>query len=520
MSKEDKHIDQLFRDKLSSTEFDIPDAFLDDLNARLDALPTTENKRKKGFFFWLGGIIGIALLIIGSIIWFVPSNSTSHITTIQVSTNSENLNQTQKQTIENTKKEGEQSSTSTHGTLAGEKSSTDKNNETENINSTEKTQTDNKKQNDSSIESTTTKSPLKNNRDTQQTNTIESTKTKNNPTKENATKKHKNSSVSTTNDEHKKNNTEETKNNNTTNKETKAEAQQQKEPALFSDTSMLLEDTIKKIRYIDSVVVRDSVVIVYDTIKVIDSSAIQQKQKRNKKKENKTSNNGLRIEAQGLFGIYNTKAVQSPKPLLPIEQTFISHNKIITTDVGAEVNIYKNNISLTSGIKYMSWGDKYTYSVNNYKLRDTVEFVGYDTTLYIDTFNQIDTIITPIYDSITITDTLILKNTQQRKYNRLVIPLKLGYTFNFGSWSIIPKAGINIEINISNKNTIAFQKPAQLSRMGISYVLQMDVKRKFGDKYIYVSPVYRQTSTPLIKTDASYHVFKAIGVQFGIGFSL
>ncbi len=519
MSNEDKHIDQLFRDKLSSAEFDIPDAFLDDLNTRLDMLPTTKNKSKKVFFFWLGGIIGIALLIIGSIIWFVPSNSTSHVATTQVSTNSENLNQTQNQTIQNTSKEEVQSTPPIHNTLTNEKSSADKNNETEETKKLEKTQTVAQKQNYSSIESTTTKSPLKNNRDTKQTNTIKSTKTK-----ENATKEHKNSSVSTTNNEHTDKNTiKETKNNNISNKETKAEAeaQQQKETALISDTSKPSEDTIKKIRYIDSVVVRDSVVIIYDTIKAIDSSAIQQKQKRNKKEnKNKTSNNGLRIETQGLFGIYNTKAVQSPKPLLPIEQTFISHNIITTTDVGAEVNIYKNNIYLTSGIKYMCWGDKYTYSINNYKLRDTVEFVGYDTTIYIDTFNQIDTIITPIYDSITITDTLILKNTQQRKYNRLVIPLKLGYTFNFGLWNIIPKAGINVEINISNKNTTAFQKPARLSRMGVSYVLQMDVKRKFGDKYIYVSPVYRQTLTPLIKTDASYHVFKAIGVQFGIGFSL
>jgi hypothetical protein len=61
MIEENKHIDKLFQEKLGERTFEVPAAFLADLEGKL-AAPVVASKRIKGFWFWLSAfaMVGFA----------------------------------------------------------------------------------------------------------------------------------------------------------------------------------------------------------------------------------------------------------------------------------------------------------------------------------------------------------------------------------------------------------------------------------------------------------------------------
>src|SRR5690554_7268022 len=68
MSKEQEHIDKLIKEKISVPEFGVPpQAFLDDINARLDA------EQKKTIWFYLFTLMGIIVLAGFIALVFIPN---------------------------------------------------------------------------------------------------------------------------------------------------------------------------------------------------------------------------------------------------------------------------------------------------------------------------------------------------------------------------------------------------------------------------------------------------------------
>jgi len=59
--KNNKNIENIFNDKLNTQEFEIKDAWLNDMSEKIDALNQGEKKKKKGFYYYI--VAGLILLI-------------------------------------------------------------------------------------------------------------------------------------------------------------------------------------------------------------------------------------------------------------------------------------------------------------------------------------------------------------------------------------------------------------------------------------------------------------------------
>ena len=64
MSDKKNHIDNLFKEKLGERSFEVPAAFLADLENKLDA-PILASKRIPGFWFWLSSILVVGMATTG-----------------------------------------------------------------------------------------------------------------------------------------------------------------------------------------------------------------------------------------------------------------------------------------------------------------------------------------------------------------------------------------------------------------------------------------------------------------------
>ena len=84
MKNNDENIDNLFKEKLQNRSFEIPDAFIADLESKLPA----QKKKKKVWLWWLSSFIVLAILSFLSYIQFFNHSTPSNLTNEQVKSQS------------------------------------------------------------------------------------------------------------------------------------------------------------------------------------------------------------------------------------------------------------------------------------------------------------------------------------------------------------------------------------------------------------------------------------------------
>jgi len=526
LSLEDKNIDQLFKDKLASQNFEVPASFLSDLEGQLDAMAPTK-KKKAGFYWWFLGLIPLFLIAYISYSTFYKGELLDH-------DNNQSNNQTSKDFEKNTS--SVQLITQNNAT---KNTSIDLN--TQNIDQTNKG--DNSKtsfadslDSENNLNKINFNNPNSNNAGAnylESKNENHSTPISNKNslnTSSSGSKKNGTSNITFGNN----NNNNKPIGNNPGLKETNETGTDKSNDFstpisisspnitdsivpianVVSDSSIDLSlttqtfiDTIKKIIFVDSVVIRDSVVIVYDTITILDSSHL-----------NVTKN--FRVESQLLFGTGLVKSLGSPR--LMENSDLLSKSKIRTYDVGFDLNFYWKKASLSTGFSRYNWGDYFKYTNLKVSQHDSIIIDHYDETIIIDTnTSQIDTIYTAVMDTINIIDSTLNNNTFVAYYSRLSIPLKFGYKFDYKTWSIIPRVGINFEIR-SRKEDDGIYIPGNFTnnipkRTSLSYMMQVEIRKNFNKRYVYLSPFYRKTSTNLFDGNVGVGKYEVYGLHFGIG---
>lgn len=543
--KEDKNdIDQFFKDRLENREFDVPASFVDDLENRLD-----KNPKRPPFYlnFWFLAALLILVGGVSAIVYYsFPGQTdadTQTITQESDSTQPNDLTQnissnnddesdlTQNNDADNDSKTSDNNNTETSNDYTQD--SENKNNTPQVNNSSKSTDRDHKNP-VSSNESPTkkTKTPPQNVKKNIKTGEAKNDKTKGDQKNTNTTSSNDGSSDNKTskdidNDASKDNKT--SKNNkgleNAESSEESSEAENNTStPPSVEDTLKSYKDTIKieKVVTRDSIIFKDSIII-RDSIVIKDSLVIRDSVVTKKKSD--VSDWGYELQAYGGLGMVR-------KSIETVDSDYQNalengETNMNTPSLGFNFNVNYKKWSLSTGLGYYQTGEDISFETESVNVYDSIFIDYYDEVITYDTDSSgqsfpVDTNYYAVYDTTTISDTLIESFNNQNLYTWLTIPVSFGYEFKFGKWAFVPRVGANFSFGLSQNNGIyptinnEYQE-IQAVKFGISYMVQLEIRKEFEYFHIYLSPFYRNRFQPSVTTPNMDRKYSIFGINGGIG---
>ncbi|MEX1193234.1 MAG: hypothetical protein WEA99_14785, partial [Brumimicrobium sp.] len=520
MSNEDKHIDNLFKEKLADRSFDGPPAdFLDDLNQRLDE----KNKKRSKGWVW---IIFLNLLIVSLLI----ANTTIDFSTAK-NAKAEGKNISKEQSEVKDKSSKKENDKKTNSTSKSDRTIIDSNGKSGDL-----SQAETKSNNTQS--KLKEKKKKKNQQNTKDNFSINGTT--NNKNEENSEQKNKNSTRNDANEDtnEKKSLNESTKVPLVGSNDNKKDQDDQKESTASIDKTVdnedIQENTAKPISSLKS----------YSAIYAPEFEEIDEKIKTNDfpefpnrfseilaeektevtekspKKEDENRIYELQLQGGATKWNYNTLGTNDNY----VSQLDESGTSRWTPNFGLLFNANFNKISVGTGINYTKFKTENTFEFSEISAYDSTYLAGYNEDITYDTLgNPIDTTYTPYYDSTTVTDTTYNTNQITNQYEWIQIPLHFGYRFNLNKWAIIPRAGVNIGIGI-RKSTGQYPNEDYNNLQTLSPVkwhlnldTSMEIRRTFGNWHAFGKFNYQRNLTPTIDNALFERKFNGIGFNFGIG---
>ena len=212
------------------------------------------------------------------------------------------------------------------------------------------------------------------------------------------------------------------------------------------------------------------------------------------------------------------------------EQMIANEQSLWTASYGVKYYSSFNDFDLGIGLEMIKNGENVNYSPNsiNQFTIDSTYFVGFE----IDSiFNnnqvwEIDSI--PVYADtsyvIAINDTNSF--TGKNTYSWINIPLNFGYRFELGEYVFIPRLGVDLGfasgVNIGTyaESTGGGFVERTSTRFILSYSLQLEIRRSFKRFHVFVNPYYRSNVMPVISSDIQRRRYHSMGINAGIGFLL
>jgi hypothetical protein len=185
-----------------------------------------------------------------------------------------------------------------------------------------------------------------------------------------------------------------------------------------------------------------------------------------------------------------------------------------------------NRISIGTGVDYAKFKTENLFEFGEVSTYDSTYVAGYNPVINYDSLgNVIDTTYTPYYDSTTVTDTTYNTNIITNEYEWIQIPLHIGYRFNLNQWAIIPRVGMNIGLGI-RQSTGQYPNEAYDGLQTLTPVkwhlnlhTSLEVRREFGNWHAFGKFNYQRNLTPTIDNTLFERKFNGIGFNFGIGYS-
>jgi hypothetical protein len=548
LSKEDKNIDNFFKEKLEGRSFDGPPAdFLEDLNQRLD-------KKSRGAKKWIW-LLSLILVVVGLFVTYITINSSDVSTTeLEIQPDNEEQNITNEASFEHKSEQTLQSDKSTDSlikrrlnyadrlrdSLTGshdEKGFTSKLNneltqENKNYGKAEVSQKENDAKQTSDF-STARKDEKKKDITNLNSSGIESSYNK------------------FLNDNSKKESqTAMTDNNDKSSQQNKTLANLSNKGDHLSKTSKVSGNELDKldIRTVSNenneiipFVASDSVVFTpkFNEIKrktktkyvpeftnkwneIIDDYSSRSSMKTTPQ----TANNKGVFELQVHGGIarwnYNTLGLNDNY----INQIDLSGTPKWTTNFGLGLNANFNNISIGTGINYAKLKTDNLFELSEVNVYDSTFVAGFDEVITFDSINNsFDTTFVPYYDSITVSDTSFNAAFTSNEYEWIQIPLHIGYRFSYNKWAIIPRIGMNIGLGIRQTSG---QYPDEVfeelqsfapAKWNLNLQTSLEVRRNFGKLHAFGKLNYQRNLTNTIESDLFERRFNAIGFTAGVGYS-
>lgn len=194
-------------------------------------------------------------------------------------------------------------------------------------------------------------------------------------------------------------------------------------------------------------------------------------------------------------------------------------------NIGLKGNIFYNNLNASLGVEFYQSNEKLatpTTVLEQVGIDSTFLGFQYDTVYtdslswYIDSTEYFQ--INPIHDSVEVQQQI--KNT----YSWLSIPISFGYRFKINSWSIIPRAGLNLNFGIST-NRGSYPGPNFVSnefnavRFNLDLMIQTEIRKDFTNFHLFLTPYYRGNLTPMLKSQEFNLTRQSWGVNVGVGYT-
>lgn len=292
------------------------------------------------------------------------------------------------------------------------------------------------------------------------------------------------------------------------------------------DNISYVDDTLKKVRYIirDSVVIRDSI--------IFRDSLITKEATEDDTPGIKPNNSNKNWELQAFGGFMSVRPTVVNPFLSDTGQSIGNTPNLMTPNFGFALSMYHKNFRFGTGAEYYHFGEDFDYTtIKTTSVFDTIVF-GIDTVI-IDSLGQpwtpssslppFDTITQQTMDSTFINDTTTASSKGNNVYSRFVIPLSFGYQFNVNDWSFTPRVGLNFEFttayrkglytNALNEEILEIDQ----RKFGLSYRLQFEIRRNFERFHLYVNPYYQNNIGYVIDTPDLKRKYGGFGAQFGVG---
>ena len=284
-----------------------------------------------------------------------------------------------------------------------------------------------------------------------------------------------------------------------------------------------VDDTLRRIRYVirDSVVIRDSLVI-RDSVVYIDSSL--QNPNNTAKLTDKSKKSRFEIQAFGGFMMVRPK-IESPFDTYP-ELLKSKETALTTPNFGFALNVYLRDLCLSSGAEYYHWGEKSAFTETQTSNETTFDVNTYYQYVLDSNGQVIDSIPYTQIDTNTISVTSTKDYNIINTYSQFSIPLKFGYAFGKNKWKFIPRVGLNFEFAMARRTGIYVDQngnnPFEVTQrnFGMSYVLSTELRRDFGNCHVFVNPYFRNNINFLIESPEMNRKYGGFGTTFGIGVRL
>lgn len=435
------NIDELFNKKLNDCYFPIPDAFLDDLNKRLD---TKDNEKRRRFAYWWFSFLIIP--VVGVFLLYISSEKRSLV---------EDLGKKKSATIENIANNGIESLRSLDTNQFKRKSQQ---------NSTSRLERPFDKDEDFFINRGAS---YHKGRDV---NTV--TKSTKKTTKKNPFSDKNNSQQTTSGDYINSGLTNaDSLSNDYTNPISDLVAKELEEEGVQGS----LKDPVEIISNSKNDHEQGLIVPTADSNKII-TSIIDKNAK-----PAKTNYWELQVLGGLSFTISQTKSMN-----------FIALSNaeapILRPQLGVEAHYNMNRISFGTGLFFHQTGEKTSYEVTNTQWVDSVFVSSYDLDSTWNNETQIyDYIQVPVYDSISFQQTSKNNYNRGNYYSWITLPLNLRYRFTFGKYELLPALGI--QFHMATASNIGFYPNQSMSqfneirtnRFFISWSLQADLRRNLNN---------------------------------------
>lgn len=269
-----------------------------------------------------------------------------------------------------------------------------------------------------------------------------------------------------------------------------------------NEDSVIVRDSVV-IR--DSVVVRDSIVIrdsvvVRDSVRVLDGD-------------------GHKFELKMFGGLsrVNSRIVNQPA----IYE--INDENIISPEFGLAFNYLKNKVQMGIGLRYYQYGERTKYPILTSNSYDSTFVSYYNDTVVFDSIGNPDTLSIAVFDSTQITTSTSESTISDNYYSKIAIPLSFGYRFKYKSWTFIPQAGLNFELAVGKRmpvypnSSYTIAQEATLRKLTIAYQLQLEIRKDFSNWFVFGSPFYRGSMSTLIEDSFVERRYNAVGGVVGIG---
>ncbi|MNJ85905.1 hypothetical protein D3C87_33860 [compost metagenome] len=488
MKKDKNHIDKLFNESLNQRSFDIPEAFLEDLNKRLDM---SERKRRV-FFWWFTGLLcltGLSLIIFFSL--QSPSFSLSHSTQFTPSANNKSY-----VSINSKTRVGRTQWSIANNEIAVFDTMTAKPDHISNSSIKTKIQSAEKhNQNRSKVQKHIQPKISKN----KMGNTIAPADNAGIQVPSNLTDPNKTTDKSTSE------------------KTTAKPKEDIKDSGTSKADSTLVSETKK-----DSTAVNPT-----DT-----TSANPLVPAENPDDEKKgASDDSWRKEIQLFGGLGANFIHDSHASKAYLDKVRENQSSILAPTFGIQGNLSYKKFTFGTGLSYSKTGEKYTSEVMKYTYKDSTysehvidTILVFDDSLGIWVPEILDTTYyhTYQYKQDSVQERMSFKN----RYSWISIPIYFGYRFELGKYELIPRIGAQFNFGIAknrgsypneNFNGVAEYRAV---RFNISYLIQLEARRNFDRWYVFINPYFNSMINPAISGDVIRRKYSSWGVLFGVGLKL